>query len=192
LAAIVASFFAAGGCGVNGKVNQGRVVAYDAAQGLVTLVADSNFRDPANPRFDVLPAEVVRIPVEPAEMGPAPEAGGLLGLDLETGLVSVYDPATRGIKSLRVEVAGTQERVFGDDPRVTRTRYPAIDREKGTVTIYLRQRRMLVTLKAAPELLDLPVETWRAGDEVRYYYKNPGQALRMMNVTKTDVSKAGK
>jgi len=32
--------------------------------------------------------------------------------------------------------------------------------------------------------------TWRTGDVVRYYYKTPGQALRLMNVTATDLSKA--
>ena len=37
----------------------------------------------------------------------------------------------------------------------------------------------------------MPAETWRCGDVVRYYYKEPGKALRMMNVTKTDLSKAG-
>jgi hypothetical protein len=36
----------------------------------------------------------------------------------------------------------------------------------------------------------MPADTWRAGDVVRYYYKDPAQALRLMNVTRTDLSNA--
>jgi hypothetical protein len=36
----------------------------------------------------------------------------------------------------------------------------------------------------------MPAGTWQAGDVVRYYYKEPGRALRLMNVTRTDLSKA--
>ena len=37
----------------------------------------------------------------------------------------------------------------------------------------------------------MPADTWQGGDVVRDYYKNPAQALRLMNVTKTDLSKSG-
>jgi hypothetical protein len=33
--------------------------------------------------------------------------------------------------------------------------------------------------------LSLPPDTWKSGDMVRYYYKEEGQALRLMNVSKT-------
>jgi hypothetical protein len=42
------------------------------------------------------------------------------------------------------------------------------------------------------EIFGLPADCWRTGDEVRYYYKDPGQALRMMNITKTDIHKTGR
>jgi hypothetical protein len=38
----------------------------------------------------------------------------------------------------------------------------------------------------------MPDDTWKIGDEVRYYYKDPAQALRLMNVTRTDLNKGGK
>lgn len=191
LGLLAASCLALGGCGVSGKVNQGMVVAYDASRGIVTLISESSPANPANPSYDVVPAVDVRIPADPAEMGPAPEPGGLLNLEIETGKALIYDPASRGTRVITVTVE-RQERVFGDDPRVVGRRHPVIDRGQGTVTTYLGRRQVLVTLKLAPELLELPSETWRPGDEVRYYYKDPGQALRMMNVTRTDLNKAGK
>jgi hypothetical protein len=39
-------------------------------------------------------------------------------------------------------------------------------------------------------MLAMPAGTWRAGDVVRYYYKDPARALRLMNVTATDLAKA--
>ena len=51
--------------------------------------------------------------------------------------------------------------------------------------------RTLITFRAPDELLSLPADTWRSGDVIRYYYKQPDQALRLMNVTKTDLNKAG-
>ena len=35
------------GCGSYGNVNQGQVVEYDGAKGVMVLVADSNYRNPA-------------------------------------------------------------------------------------------------------------------------------------------------
>ena len=43
--------------------------------------------------------------------------------------------------------------------------------------------------RVADEYFALPDDTWKAGDDVRYYFKQPGQALRMMNVTATNVMK---
>ena len=68
---------------------------------------------------------------------------------------------------------------------------PPVDRAKKTVTVYSAEQHLLVTFAASDDLLALPDDTWRAGDVVRYYYKEPGQALRFMNVTKTDLSKSG-
>jgi len=50
---------------------------------------------------------------------------------------------------------------------------------------------LLLTFKPPVEYLSLPEDTWRAGDVVRYYYKDPGKTLRVMNVSKTDLQKTG-
>jgi len=65
-----------------------------------------------------------------------------------------------------------------------------VDRVRKTITLYVPKDRSVITFAASDDLLAMPAGTWRAGDVVRYYYKDPGQALRLMNVTKTDLTKA--
>jgi hypothetical protein len=72
---------------------------------------------------------------------------------------------------------------------VASVRLPKVDRAANTITLYAPRQGRLLTVSVAPEYLALPDNTWAWGDEVRYYYKDPGQALRLMNVTRTDVTK---
>ena len=60
---------------------------------------------------------------------------------------------------------------------------PIVDRENRKITLCIEGRSTLVSV---PETyLALPDDTWKVGDEIRYYYKDSARALRMMNVTKT-------
>jgi len=65
-----------------------------------------------------------------------------------------------------------------------------VDRVRKTITLYAAKDRTLITFGVSDDLLAMPADTWRAGDVVRYYYKDPAQALRLMNVTRTDLSNA--
>jgi len=180
------------GCGGSGSVNQGQVVEFDGAKGLVVLIQDSNYLDRANPKFDMLPPVRVQVPVDKREMGPAPEAGKLLALDCEKKQLVVFDAASQGFRTIDFTLIGRQDNVYGDDARVAGVRFPVLDPDKRTITVYRSKQRRLVTFSVPDEIFSLPVDSWRTGDEVRYYYKDPGQALRMMNITKTDIHKAGK
>jgi len=175
-----------------GQVNQGRVIRYDRARGLITLIQDSNYKQPGNPRFDVLPPVTIKIPDDPKEMGPAPEAGKLLRLDTENRRVVVFDPATEGFKTVSYTLLEEDKGISRDDARVAGVKFPIVDRQKKTVTLYSARERKLVTFTVPEEKFDLPDDTWKAGDVVRYYYKQPDQALRLMNVTRTDITKGGK
>ena len=176
------------GCGGFGKVNQGRVVAWDAEKGLVTLILDSNNREPGKPRYDVLPPVTVRLPEDPAAMGPVPQAGGLIELDIRNRKAVIFEAASQSLKAIPLETLELVENVGRDDPRVARVRFPVVDRAKKVITLYWAKKRQLITFAVPEECLGLPASTWIMGDEVRYYFKDPGQALRMMNVTKTEVS----
>ena len=67
--------------------------------------------------------------------------------------------------------------------------FPVIDRPNKAITVYVPEEKKLVKFTVQDEYLALPDDIWKLGDEIRYYYKQPGQALRMMNVTTTDVTK---
>ena len=189
LALLVASVLAgAWGCGGFGKVNQGRVVTFDPEQGLLTLILDSNYREPGKPRYDVLPPVRVRVPEDPSAMGPAPQAGGLIELDVRGRRLVIFDAASQSLKTLRCQLLEVAEGVGSSDRRLAGVRFPVVDRAKGSVTVYSAKKRQLVTFSVPAEYLVLPRSTWMVGDEVRYYFKDPGQALRLMNVTKTEVS----
>jgi hypothetical protein len=193
--AIVAALWFATGCAnsgsVAGKVEQGRVIAFDKQNGVVTLILDSTPKSD-QPKYDVLPPVAVKLPVDPDEIGPLPEAGKLLSFDTKQRTVVFFDRASGTVKTVSYVPVDEQNDVSRDDPRVTKTKFPAVDRQKKTVTIYSRRKKLLVTFAVPDEYLALPDDTWKSGDEVRYYYKQPGQALRLMNVSKTDLSKADK
>jgi len=176
-------------CGGFGKVNQGRVVAYDAEKGLLTLILDSNYADPANPRYDTLPPATVRVPEDPLEMGPAPEAGMLVRVDAASSQVLIFDPVSQSLKTVNYTLIEQKDNVYRDAPDVAGKTFPVVDRQNKTVSIYSPRQRSLIVFTVPEEYFALPDETWKAGDEVRYYYKDPAQSLRLMNVTKTDITR---
>jgi hypothetical protein len=190
LATVAALAFAAG-CANSGKVEQGRAIAFDKQNGVVTLILDSAPKSD-QPRYDVLPPVVVKLPVDPSETGPAPEAGKLLSFDTRNRTIVFFDQTSATVKTVSYLPVDEQNGVSRDDPRVAKAKLPAVDRQKKTVTIYSRRKKLLLTFAVPDEYLALPSDTWKSGDEIRYYYKQPGQALRLMNVSKTDLTKAGK
>lgn len=176
------------GCTDYGKVEQGRVIAFDKQKGLVTVIRDS--APAANqPKYDALPPFAVKVPSNPEEMGPAPAAGKRLLFDTNAKKVVFYDAVAGAIKTVTYTPLMEESKVAKDDPRVKGIQFPIVDRQNKAITIYSSRDRKLVKFTLADEYFALPDDTWQAGDDVRYYFKQPGQALRMMNVTATNVMK---
>lgn len=175
------------GCGSLGRVEQGRVIHYDRDKGLVTLILDSNYKEPGQPRYDVLPPVIVKIPAKPGAMGPAPQAGKLLGVDRKRRTLAVFDSARQSLETIQYTLIEERAGVARHDRRLAGVRFPVVDHGRQTITLHLPKERVLLTLSVPPEYLALPAETWILGDEIRYYFKDPAQALRMMNVTKTEI-----
>jgi hypothetical protein len=174
------------GCGPLGKVEQGRVIAYDAHTRRVTLIPEAIPEAAGGPRLGpgTLPPVTVEAPLDPSEMGPAPVAGGLMLLDSSKARIVVYDRSTEAFRTIQYTLVAERHNVSKSPGP------PVVDRAKKTITIYSAEDRALITFAASADLLATPMGTWRTGDVVRYYYKTPGQALRLMNVTATDLSKA--
>jgi hypothetical protein len=131
-----------------------------------------------------MPPVTVRIPGDPRQMGPLPEAGKLLHLDSANCRMVTFDAGRQALRTIRYSVTEEQHGVFPSDPLVAGRALPAVDRATRTVTIYSARARWLATISVPEDSLDLPEDTWMEGDDIRYYFKEPGQALRLMNVTK--------
>lgn len=171
-----------------GKVDQGRVIAYDRAKGTVTLIQDKK-AEPGKPDYDTLPPHTYTIPENPREMGPEPKAGLRLKLDVDKKVITIFDPETQGFKDIPFEILDKKTGVSKDDPLVKDKNLPQVDKEKKALTLYSGRQKLYIVVRIPDEYLDRPPHTWDAGDEVRIYYKEPGKALRLMNITKTDIFK---
>ena len=182
------------GCMDFGKVDQGRTVAFDKEKGIVTIIHD-NSKDPLKPDYSKLPPVTYKIPVDPHEMGPEPMPGLRMKLDTAKNQVILYDPKTQNFANINYTPVNLQENIDKSHPLVfdaetgKAKKFPKVDKEKKTVTIYSGRQKMLITFTPPEEYLALPDAAWNAGDEVRIYYKQEGQALRFMNITKTDIYK---
>ncbi len=170
-----------GGCTKLGTVEQGQVIAYDQQAKRVTLIRMA--AGAGRLRRGILPPVTVTTPDDPNEMGPAPASGRLMLVDSKARSIVIYDVASQTFRS--IPYTPLAERRLAKNPGL-----PVIDRVKHTITIYSPDDRILITFTASNELMAMPADTWQAGDVVRYYYKDPGRALRLMNVTKTDISKS--
>lgn len=175
------------GCGDMGKVDQGRVIEFNEAKATVTLIQDVK-ADPGNPDYSGAP-HVYALPKDPADRGEDPKAGKRMKLDTKTKEITIYDGASKSFKKIAYTLIDEKDGVDRNNPLVKGKKFPAVDKAKKTVTIYSGRQKILVTFSLPEEYLALPDDTWEAGDEVRIYYKEPGKALRFMNITKTDIFK---
>lgn len=180
------------GCGELGKVDQGRTIGFDKAKRTVTLIRDKK-GDSQNPDYSQLPPLTYTLPTDPSEMGPDPKPGLRLKLDTDKNEIVIFDPTTQNLKTIQYTLVDQKEKVNRDDPLVfendTPKKFPVVDQEKKTITIYSKRQKRLTTFTLPKEYFALPEYTWGAGDEVRIYYKEEGKARRLMNVTETDIFK---
>ena len=175
------------GCGELGKVDQGRVIAFDKDKETVTFIIDVK-HDPANPDYSGAPVTFA-LPKEPSERGEDPKAGLRMKLDTKTREIIIYDTAAQGFKKINYNLIDQKENVGKDSPLVAGKKFPMVDRNKKAITIYSGRQKILTTFSVPDEYLTLSENTWEAGDEVRVYYKEPGKCLRFMNITRTDIFK---
>ena len=189
---VLLAFLVSASCGKQGKVDQGRVIDFDKSKGSVTLIHDSS-PDSKNPDYSTLPPTTYAIPEEKEEMGADPKAGYRMKLDTTKNEIVIFDPLSQTFKTIHYTLVDQKENIAKDDPLVfdkakkEARKFPVVDREKKTISIYSSRQKLLVTFSVADEYIALPDKTWDAGDEVRIYSKEKGKASRMMNITKTDI-----
>jgi len=175
------------GCGDLGKVDQGRVIAFDNAKATVTFINDVK-HDAANPDYSGAPMTFA-LPTDPADRGEDPKAGKRMKLDTKAREIVIYDAGTQSMKKITYTLIDQKENVAKDSPLVVAKKFPIVDKDKKAITVYSGRQKLLTTFSLPDEYFALPDDTWEAGDEVRVYYKEPGKALRFMNITRTDIFK---
>lgn len=182
------------GCNDYGKVDQGRVVKYDKETKTLVMIRDKA-NDTQNPDYTYLPPLTYVAPTKPEEMGPEPKAGGRMKIDNKKNQITIFDPATQNFKTIDFIMVDYKENIDKNHPLVydkeaeKAKKFPVIDKDKKTVAIYSGRQKTLSVIQLPEEYFSMPDSTWDAGDEVRIYYKEEGKALRLMNITKTNIFK---
>lgn len=177
------------GCNFDGGVEQGRCVAFDPAAKTLTIVVDVT-HDQFNPHYSG-GTHTFKLPANPIDMGPEPAVGGRLMIDLAKNTVLIYDQKTNSVRELPVQFTDVEKNVGANHPKVKGKTFPIIDKEQQTVTVYSVRQKALITFKAPADAQDYPPYVWTAGNEMRIAYRNAekGQAIRIMNVSKTNIFK---
>jgi hypothetical protein len=127
------------------------------------------------------------------EMGPEPKPGGRMKLDTAKKHIIIFDPTVQNFKTIEYMLVEQKDNVEKEDPLVydkaekKAKKFPAVNKDKKTISIYSGRQKILVTFSLPDEYFNLPDSTWDAGDEVRIYYKEEGKAQRCMNISKTDI-----
>lgn len=182
------------GCSDPGKVDQGRVIKYDKETKTMTMIRDKA-NDTQNPDYSVLPPVTYTMPTNPDEMGPEPKAGGRMKIDNKKNQITIFDPNTQSFKTIDFVMVDFKENIDKEHPLVydkeagKAKKFPVVDKDKKTVTIYSGRQKTLSVIQLPEEYFSLPDNTWDAGDEARVYYKEEGKALRFMNISKTNIYK---
>jgi len=182
------------GCNDYGKVDQGRVVKYDMETKTLVMIRDKS-NDSLSPDYSSLPPLTYTMPVKPEEMGPEPKAGGRMKIDNKMNQITIFDPSTQSFKVIDFVMVDFKENINKEHPLVfdkdteKPKKFPVVDKDKRTVTIYSGRQKTLSVIQLPEEYFAMPDSTWDAGDEVRMYYKEEGKALRFMNISKTNIFK---
>ena len=174
-------------CDFDGGVEQGRCVAFNPETKQLTMVEDTSL-DQHNPHYSGK-VFTFTLPPEERDMGPAPETGDLLQLDPDKGKLLWYDPSTGSVQEMTVNYTAVEKNVGPKSDKLKGKKFPIIDKDNRTITVYSPRLEELVTFQVGEDAINLPENTWKAGDEVRIAYRkeNKGQAIRIMNVSKTNI-----
>jgi hypothetical protein len=85
------------GCDEYGKVDQGRVIAFDQDKQTVTVIEDKNM-DSQNPDYAILPPHTYTMPTDPAERGADPKVGLRMKIDVDAKIIKIFNPNTQTIE----------------------------------------------------------------------------------------------
>lgn len=177
-----------------GNVDQGRAIAFDKDKWTMTMIRDQS-TTPGKPDYSYLPPITYTLPTDHHEMGPEPKVGMRMKLDSQKREIVVFIPTLQSFATIHYTLIDEKEGIDERNPLVfdgvegKPKKFPVVDKIKKTISIYSKRQRLLTTFSVPDEYFALPENTWDSGDEMRVFYQKEGVALRVMNVTKTDIFK---
>jgi hypothetical protein len=173
--------------GFKGKenVDQGRVVQFDKAKGIMQLIPNKS-SDHLNPDYSYPPPFTYNLPTDPRKINFIPKAGLRVKLNTRNNEIIIFDRVAQNFKSIKCTVIDQKENIAKNNPLVLENgnpkKFPVIDREKNILTIYSERQNILTTLSIPGEYLRLPEYTWNAGDEVLIHYMEEGKTRKVTNI----------
>lgn len=175
--------------GFKGKenVDQGRVIQFDKAKGIVQLIPNKS-SDHLNPDYSYSPPLTYDLPSDLRKMNFIPKAGLRMKLNTKNNEIVIYDQDAQDFKTIKCALIDQKENISKNNPLVLENgkpkKFPVIDRKKNILTIYSERQHILTTLSIPGEYLELPKYTWDAGDEVLIHYAEEGKTRKVTNIVK--------
>lgn len=139
----------------------GRCVAFDKEKNTITIIKDAA-NDKANPNFQLPP-----LTFELSAGTEPPKFGKRIKLDTKENKLKYYDDPSISFKSIDFTPVEKIDAVEPEDARVANKKFPAIDKEKKTVTIYSKRQKILTIISVPDSALALPEKTYDSGDDLK-------------------------
>lgn len=139
----------------------GRCVAFDKDKGTISIIKDVK-NDKANPDFQLPPVSFA-LP-SGAE---AVKAGKRIKLDLKENKLKYFDDASASFKTLDFTLVEKKDGIEPEDALVANKKFPAIDKEKKTVTIYSKRQKALTVISMGADALALSEKVYDSGDDLK-------------------------
>ena len=139
----------------------GRCVMFDKAKNTITIIKDTN-NDKANPNFQ-LPAATYELPsgAEPVKFGKR------IKLDTKENKMKYYDDISHSFKTIDFTLVEKKEAVEPSDALVANSKFPVINKEKKTVSIYSKRQKVLTVISVSADAAALSENIYDSGDDLK-------------------------
>ncbi len=139
----------------------GRCVAFDQAKNTITVIKDVN-NNKANPNFQ-LPPVTYMLPggAEPVKFGKR------INLDTKENKMKYFDDASNSFKIIDFTLIEKKEAVEPNDVLVANSKFPVINKEKKTVSIYSKRQKVLTVISVSADAAGLSENIYDSGDDLK-------------------------
>lgn len=139
----------------------GRCVAFDKAKNTITIIKDTN-NNKVNPNFQLPPATY-----ELPGGAEAVKVGKRIDLDTKASKLKYYDDLSHSFKTIDFTLVEKKEAVEPSDALVASAKFPVINKDKKTVSIYSKRQKMLTVISVSADAAALSESIYDSGDDLK-------------------------